>query len=195
MKQYGIKIWLVLFYLAISPPVAAKHGQQVIIAGWLETVVLSPWQIQLKAKLDTGAKTSSIHAENQQRFERDGKPWVRFNLPKGGKKNAKIEIIETPLTREVLIKRHKLPPAVRPVVQLGFCINAHYYETEFTLANRGNFNYPVLLGRRFLKNHILVDAGKTFLHTNIYKKDNCNPTISSIQNSGISDLVPLKPAQ
>ena len=55
-----------------------KHSDMVI-AGWLEYVVLEPWDIKLRAKLDTGAKTSSLHALNIERFIRDGQSWVRFN--------------------------------------------------------------------------------------------------------------------
>ncbi|MGR9099052.1 MAG: ATP-dependent zinc protease family protein [Gammaproteobacteria bacterium] len=156
----------------------AEHGDEVIVTGWLEKIVLSPWQVQLKAKLDTGAKTSSIHAEHVERFERDGKTWIRFTLPRGRKKTESRQKIETPLVRDVLIKRHKLPSAVRPVVEMAFCINDHYYVAEFTLADRGNFNYPVLLGRRFLANNILVDSSATFIYEIAGKFEKCESNTS-----------------
>ena len=74
------------------------------IAGWLETVILSPWQTRLRAKLDTGAKTSSIHAENIKIFTRDGQQWVSFNLPQGKTKADKITSVELPIVRDVMIK-------------------------------------------------------------------------------------------
>ncbi len=159
-------------------PVKAEHGDERIIAGWLETIILDPTQIKLRAKLDSGAKTSSIDAKNIQRFERDGKTWLRFDLPNGERKKSVSHTLELPLLRDVLIKRHNMPSATRSVVEMSFCINSHYYTTEFTLADRSNFNYPVLLGRRFLQGNILIDSAETFIHSNKYIKGNCNKLIA-----------------
>jgi len=165
MKRYlKVIFWLLFFFMAT--PVNAEHGNERIIAGWLETIVLGPQQITLRAKLDSGAKTSSIHAENIVRFERDNKTWLRFDLPKGQNEKVIQHTIEVPLLKEVLIKRHKLSSVSRPVAELTFCINKHYYTTQFTLTDRRNYNYPVLLGRRFLKNNILIDSAETFIHSN-----------------------------
>jgi hypothetical protein len=172
MKRSIYTLLLLSSFLVINPG-SAEDAKERIIAGWLEKVVLSPWQIKLKAKLDTGAKTSSIHAENIQRFERDGKPWVHFDLPKGLEKNAIQHTIEVPLLREVQIKQHQLPSAIRSVVELGFCINGNFYTTQFTLADRGNFNYPVLLGRRFLKHHVLIDSAAIFMHSDVNGQGSC----------------------
>lgn len=167
-------LFLITGFITLSAA-KADHGDERIVAGWLETVILSPSQIKLRAKLDSGAKTSSIHAENVERFERDGKKWVRFNLPKGKNKKEDVEdTIEVPLLREVLIKRHKMLSATRSVVEMSFCINAHFYTAQFTLADRGNFNYPVLLGRRFLQDRILIDPAETFIHDNKFNKNKCN---------------------
>lgn len=168
MKKIQI---LFVFSFFMASAVHAENINMRMIAGWLETIVLTPQQIKLRAKLDTGAKTSSIHAENMMRFERNGIPWIRFDLPKGRDKKAVQHTIERPILREVLIKRHKLLSVSRPVVELSFCINNNNYTTRFTLADRGNFNYPVLLGREFLKNTILVDAAETFIHSS---KKSCN---------------------
>ncbi len=165
MNRFAIILFAlpwVLFTAATS--VRAEHDQGLLVAGWLEAAVLSPWKIRLPAKLDTGAKTSSIHATGIERFKRDGRNWVRFKLPQGKFKKTGDIIVEAPMLREVAIKRHNLDPAIRPVVELDFCIDSHFYRAEFTLADRSKFNYPVLLGRRFLKNNILVDAGKTFIY-------------------------------
>jgi hypothetical protein len=132
-----------------------------IVAGWLEYVVLEPWHIKLRAKLDTGAKTSSLHAVDIERFKRDGAHWVRFRTA-DKKSDAITQAIELPLKREVKIKSHHKRAATRPVVELSFCLNGHVYLSEFSLIDRGRFNYPILLGRRVLKQGILVDASTTF---------------------------------
>ncbi len=166
-----LSITLVLCF-SMASSVHAEH-QGPLIAGWLEVVIISPWKLRLRAKLDTGAKTSSIHATHIEKFKRDGRQWVRFQLPQGKFKKAVAIIAEMPVLREVAIKRHNLDPVIRPVVELGFCIDAHFYRAEFTLSDRSQFNYPVLLGRRFLKDNILVDAGKIFMHNDRKKMRKC----------------------
>lgn len=166
-----------IFFGLTSCPVTAAQSNERMIAGWLEMLVLSPWQIKLKAKLDSGAKTSSIHAENVERFDRDGETWVRFDLPVQKKRKTVLRTIETPLVREVLIKRHNLPSVRRSVVELAFCINGNSYSTQFTLANRGNFNYPVLLGRRFLNGRIVIDPAETFVHDSRQSEKVCDEQV------------------
>jgi hypothetical protein len=135
-----------------------------IILGWIERAVLIPWGVEVKAKLDSGAKTSSLHAEGIERFERDGKEWVRFVIAveAKGKEMERLHV-ERPLVRNVRVKRHHGNSKSRPVVSLKFCLNGKSYETQFSLIDRSRLNYPVLFGRHFLKDVALIDPGKTFL--------------------------------
>lgn len=128
--------------------------------GWLESVFFRPWNIRMTAKLDTGANTSSLHAERIERFTRNGDKWVRFTLGKGDEKKFAVE---RPVIRLASIKQHGKGSSQREVVRMVLCKNGKDYETEFTLVDRSNFSYPVLLGRSFLKDTALVDAGSTFL--------------------------------
>jgi hypothetical protein len=172
-------VWAALIFQGVA---AADHDGQKITAGWVENIILATGQVKLRAKLDTGAKTSSIHAENIEHYDVDGEPWVRFSLPLSFLKNAKQRhTIETPVVRTVLIKRHKLESMRRPVVQLAFCINAHFYEAEFTLADRSNYIYPVLLGRSFLADNIVVDAGTTHKKSKLIKRLDCTPELATDQ--------------
>lgn len=172
MKSYLFYCQLLLILLLPVTELRAEHNGDVVVAGWLERITLAPWQFSLRAKLDTGAKTSSIHAEQIERFTRDEQQWLRFKLHT---EDDKAHIVEAPLARDVSIKRHHTEPVTRPVVKLGFCLNAHFYTTEFTLANRGNYNYPVLLGRRFLEKKVLVDPGSIFKYSPREKLVNCQP--------------------
>ncbi len=190
MKNLYLCLLTLIIYVTPFSSVDAKQDKQLTIAGWLEVVILSPWQTRLRAKLDTGAKTSSMHAENIEVFERAGKQWVRFDLPKGKAKSNKAERVELPVVRDVMIKRHDLPPAIRYVVEAGFCLNQHYYTTEFTLADRKNFNYPILLGRQFLKQTILVDSSDSFLHKT-KKKASCQPLTSPSTAQTDSELLSI----
>lgn len=129
--------------------------------GWLETVFLQPTNLRVTAKLDTGAKTSSLHASHFEHFDKKGDPWVRFSFIPGDDK--KPLVIERPLVRKAVIKERLSRSSTRDVVRLTICKNGKDYETEFTLNDRSNFNYPILLGRSFLADVALVDSSATFL--------------------------------
>lgn len=132
-----------------------------LLAGWLESVIMEPWPIPLRAKLDTGAKTSSLHALDIKHFKRDGQPWVQFRT-EGKKEGIKTKSIALPIKRDVKIKSHHHDSTVRPVVELSFCLNGTIYHGEFSLVDRSHFNYAVLIGRRILKQGIIVDGSVTF---------------------------------
>ncbi|MCH9698620.1 MAG: ATP-dependent zinc protease [Gammaproteobacteria bacterium] len=172
MKSIFFFSQFLLILLLSATAAHAEHNGNVVVAGWLERITLAPWQFSLRAKLDTGAKTSSIHAEHVERFTRDEQQWLRFILHT---EDNKAHTVEAPLARDVSIKRHHTESVTRPVVKLGFCLNAHFYTTEFTLADRGNYNYPVLLGRRFLEKKVLVDPGSIFKYSPREKLVNCQP--------------------
>ncbi len=141
---------------------ALASAQDRPVAGWLEWVVLEPWGLKLKGKLDTGAKTSSLHAVDVEYFQREGEEWVRFQTFNPHRK-TKAVTIERPLIRDVRIKRHLSVSQERPVVALDLCLGDRMVTTEFSLIDRGRFNYPVLLGRRILQQErILVDAAATY---------------------------------
>ena len=137
------------------------HGNdEKLIMGWLETIYLQPGNLKVTAKLDTGAKTSSVHASKIEHFVKSGDPWVRFLFSPD--KDSETVKIERPLIRTAIIKERLAGSSKRDVVALTFCKNGKNYETEFTLNDRSNFNYPVLLGRSFLAGIALVDSSSTF---------------------------------
>ena len=153
-------IFLSLISLAPSASAKSEVGEKLVM-GWLETVFLQPMNLHATAKLDTGAKTSSVHASKIEHFTKGGTPWVRFEFVASKGKDA-IKI-ERPLVRKAVIKERLSRSSTREVVMLSICKNGKEYETEFTLNDRSNFNYPMLLGRSFLAGVALVDSAETFL--------------------------------
>ena len=85
---------------AVASPVAADP---VRVYGWRENIQVDGIKGNLRAKLDTGALTSSIHAEEIELFERDSKKWVRFVFTVPGQENAPRTVVEAPLVRTVRI--------------------------------------------------------------------------------------------
>lgn len=141
-------------------PVAPRHTEKVT-AGWVEWVCLQPETIQLKAKIDTGARTSSLHAYDMAEFERDGDKWVRFHVEH--QKTGELLEIERPVIRYLKVIQHEDEPQKRPVVEMEVRIGQFHEKAEFTLIDRSNFVYQVLVGRNFLKGLVLVDCEETFL--------------------------------
>lgn len=147
-------------------PTHTIDGREVV--GWVEFVTLEPHGIIAKAKLDTGAMTSSLHAEEIEFFHRDGQRWVRFEFnkkarpPKHGMPRVPRQerTIEAPVKRTVRIKQHTVDFIERPAVDLEITLGDKTYRAEFTLTNRDSFIYPVLLGRRFLETALIVDPAR-----------------------------------
>ncbi|MDZ7923357.1 MAG: ATP-dependent zinc protease [Marinagarivorans sp.] len=141
--------------------------------GRVEWVWIDKLDDFVKARIDTGARSSSIHATDIQYFERDGKNWVRFKMhthkaKKGAKSSDKAVVepaYEVPVLRMVKIRQASAAEMERrPVVKLRVRIDQFEDDAEFTLTNRSGMIYPVLLGRGFLKDVIVVDVANAFLH-------------------------------
>lgn len=149
-----------------QPSEQVEKTQELTVMGWLEHARLPAVSEKVfRAKLDPGAQTSSIHALNIKRFKKGGKRYVRFTFKEVDKLTKEVFEVElvAPLVRNVAIKRHKGKSVKRPVVELEFILGEKTYKTEFSLADRTRFHYPMLLGRRFLQDVALVDSGKKYL--------------------------------
>ena len=112
---------------------ADEHVQGKVISGWVERiVVLEGGGIRTKAKLDTGATTSSIHAEKVERFEKGGDTWVRFTLVIENLDDEEQRVeLEKPLYRNVRIKDHHDDSRKRPIVELDICFDGRRHEVQF----------------------------------------------------------------
>ena len=128
--------------------------------GWVEHVSIQPQKMLIKAKIDTGADNSSIHAEDIRFMEKDGVELVKFNLR--NKKGDSIQL-EKPLLRYALIKRKGAEPLQRPVVEMDLCIGDTVQTVPVNLANRENFAYRMLIGRSYLKQGYVVDSNRQYI--------------------------------
>ncbi|MDP3534558.1 MAG: ATP-dependent zinc protease [Halomonas sp.] len=121
----------------------------------------------LKARVDSGAHTSSLSASNITRFERDGENWVRFKLALNEEdvvvERIRDEWIEAPIIRRVRIVQASGEES-RPVISLLMTLGPLRENVEFTLNNRTHLDYPVLLGRRFMMDIATIDVAQTYIH-------------------------------
>jgi hypothetical protein len=130
--------------------------------GWVEKALIRPENIAVKVKIDTGAKTSSMHAENVEKFEKDGEPWVRFTVALEDANGERVsERFERKLVREIDV-RGAAGAEERVVVRMEICLGNQVYREQFSLNDRDDMIYPVLLGRRTIEDLGVVDVTKTF---------------------------------
>jgi hypothetical protein len=150
-----MKMLFVLVGLFLMLPAVGLHASGEVIAGYIEMARLYPGDILIEAKLDTGARNSSLHATGISEFIRSGQNWVRFTVTDYNKKKITLE---RRLSRVVEIKRHKGKYQRRPAVKMGICLGGVYKVVEVNLVNRSRFRYKLLVGRSFLGKSILVDS-------------------------------------
>ncbi|MGY3870774.1 retropepsin-like aspartic peptidase RloA3 [Aeromonas crassostreae] len=133
------------------------------VYGWIEKGLIMPGAVAVKMKLDTGALTSSMDARDLHHFKRDGKPWVRFTLELTDADTDKVvrQTLERPVERSVAV-RGAGGMEQRPTVTLSVCVGDKVYKEWFTLRDRSDMLYPVLLGRRLLAELGPVDSARTF---------------------------------
>ena len=144
--------FLILVVLMVSP--FELHAKELV--GWIENAVIYPGGLELKAKIDTGAQTSSMHSEDYKIYDKHGKQWIRFSVT-----NFKDEQVwfDKKVYRIATIRRHFGKSQERPVVLMGVCLGGVFLETEVNLVDRGGHEYKMLVGRSFLKEKFLVDSG------------------------------------
>ncbi|WP_447553022.1 ATP-dependent zinc protease family protein [Vreelandella sp. EE22] len=121
----------------------------------------------LKARIDSGANTSSLSATDITRFERDGENWVRFKLALNDEDIAvdriRDEWIEAPIQRRVRIVQASGEEA-RPVISLLMTLGPIRENIDFTLNDRTHLDFPVLLGRRFMMDIATIDVAQAYIH-------------------------------
>ena len=145
----------------VKPVAPIRIGSnQLLVVGVAETVTIDPPGARVKARIDTGAEISSLHASNIIPFERDGERWVRFDF--SANDDGKTVTIERPLVRKVKIKRQDADSARRKVVEMRVRLGDIDEQIEVTLSDRSDFSYPMLIGRNFLTDNAVVDVSKSF---------------------------------
>lgn len=147
---------------AAEPVTATTAGKMHLpIIGAVEWVTVEPGGIRMEARIDTGAETTSIHAENIQLEEKDGKRYVSFSLldPASGDKVA----IERRLRRKVLIRQSEGEPERRYVVRMWLTLGEARTRVDVTLTDRQFLDYPLLVGRNFLIDTMIVDVSQQHL--------------------------------
>lgn len=134
------------------------------IIGWREWVQLPQLGIaKVKAKIDTGARSSSLHAYDLKYEERDGKQWVRFKVHTRQRSTADQVVAESPVLEFRKVRSSNGQVTKRPVILTKVDLLGQLCEIELTLANRDSMGFRMLLGREAIRGRMLVDSGASYL--------------------------------
>lgn len=137
-----------------------------LIIGWMEQVDLPDLSlVDVKAKIDTGARTSAIGAEGIEKFLREGENWVRFRMH--SEHGISSRWLEAKLYDLREIKNTSGIPERRLVIRTHLKIAGRQWPISVSLADRSNMRFPMIIGRSALKNHnIAVHTRRAYLTTN-----------------------------
>ena len=150
------------------PPQATTAGKlHLPIVGAVEWAKIQPAGLWIESRIDTGADTTSIHAEDIQLVEKDGKRYVRFVLIDAATGSAHQQ--ELRLRRRVLIKQSGGADERRYVVRMWVILGEIRSKIDVNLSDRTDFEYPLLIGRNFLMDNMIVDVSRH--HTVIVRPD------------------------
>jgi hypothetical protein len=140
-----------------------RHPEELPIVGWREWIALPSLKVRaIKAKIDTGANTSALHAFDIERFRRGNSDYVRFLIHPRQKNVIRTIKAEAPLLDFRTVRSSNGLLSQRPVIQSEVAIFDEVWTMELTLANRDQMGFRLLLGREALKGRFLVDCGSSF---------------------------------
>lgn len=144
---------------ASAPGCAPSQGVQHI--GWREWIALPGLELgPMKSKVDTGARTSALHATDFKTFQKDGETWIEFRLP-FEETNA---VKSAPLLDERDIKNTSGVKDRRYVIVTDLVLGDRTWPIELSLADRENMSFEIILGRTAIRRRgLLVDPGRSFL--------------------------------
>lgn len=131
--------------------------------GWREWAGLPDLGVaRIKAKLDTGARTSSLHAFDLERFRRRGVEMVRFEIHPRQRSARDAVLVEAPISDERWVRNSGGQRELRPVIETTVVLGERTWPIELTLTRRDQMGFRMLLGRQALRKRALVDPGRSF---------------------------------
>lgn len=141
---------------------APRTGETSVL-GWREWVRLPELGVdRIKVKVDTGARSSSLHAYDVERVEREGETLLRFRVHPVQRDDSVAVEVEVPLHEERKVRPSTGRGAVRPVIVTDLEMAGRRFPVEITLANRDRMGFRMLLGREALAGRFLVDPSTSF---------------------------------
>ena len=138
-------------------------GNNKIVVGSEEWCALPQLNIPaIKVRVDSGAKTSALHAVNIIPFKKDGDPWVRYEVHPIQNEGKTTIYCESPVMDKRKVKSSSGYGEIRYVIKTVLAIAKSSWEIEITLTNRDSMGYRMLLGRQAMAGKMMVDPEAAF---------------------------------
>ncbi len=146
--------------------IKSTTANQLLLIGWREMLALPDLGVdRIKAKIDTGARTSALHAFNCQEFQQDGKTMIRFDIHPRQRDNEYSITAEADLLEYRKVTSSGGHAQLRPVILTAIQLGEHQWQGELTLTNRDVMGFRMLLGRQAVRKRFSIDPGKSFLQS------------------------------
>lgn len=140
------------------------YSSQLPVLGWREWVSLPELNVQrIKAKIDTGARTSALHAFYIDPYKKDHQQWVMFSLHPFQDRTDVIMECHAPVIDRRIVSDSGGHKQKRYVIETTMVVGASLIKAEMTLTNRDNMRFRMLLGRTAMDSNFLIDPGASFL--------------------------------
>lgn len=134
------------------------------VLGWREWIGFPDLGIsQIKAKVDTGARTSCLHAFLVEPFEQEGMPWVRFAIHPRQNNSSDVISCTAPVLEKRVVRDSGGHEELRYVIETQISIGDRVHTVEVTLTDRDTMKFRVLLGRTAIRNQYVVDSSRSYV--------------------------------
>jgi hypothetical protein len=151
-----------VFLLAAAPKRTINESTLLII-GWREWIALPDLGIvRIKAKIDTGARSSSLHTYSIEPFQSDGRPYVRFKVHPIQRHDEFSVTCEAPVHDVRRVKSSSGEVSERFVIQTQLRWMGESWLADLTLFDRSEMGFRMLIGREAIRSRMLVDSGRSF---------------------------------
>jgi hypothetical protein len=135
-----------------------------ILVGWREWVALPDLRIRhVKAKLDTGARTSALHAFLSERYTERGAPWVRLHVHPRQRDVRTTIVVDAPIVDERTVSDSSGNRERRIVIVSTLALGAGRWPIEISITNRDSLRFRMLLGRTAISSHLIVDPERSYV--------------------------------
>lgn len=139
-----------------------KHKTKPTI-GWREWVGLPDFGIKfIKVKVDTGARSSSLHVFDMHEYQKRGETWVKFKVHPVQRKTVPTVKMDMKVLEHRSVRSSSGKASIRPVVTTLVTLLGETWPVELTLASRDKMGFRMLLGREAFRGRFLVDAGRSY---------------------------------
>jgi hypothetical protein len=134
-----------------------------IVIGWREWLILPELGIAaIKAKIDTGARTSSLHVDSLETVEKHGRTWLHFSVSATGRKHAPRIQCSAPAIARRAVTDSGGHETLRWFVRTRIDLGGVSFDAEINLTNRRNMLFPMLLGRSALGHRFTIDPAASY---------------------------------